>query len=62
MKIETKFDLSQIVFLITDQDQKERIITGIIVRPYGCLYYLSCGTEETTHYEMEFCSDKNYKL
>jgi uncharacterized protein YebE (UPF0316 family) len=61
MKIETKYNLGDIVFLITDKDQYERIITGIIIRPFGVTYYLSCGTEETNHYEMEFNTSKNYK-
>lgn len=62
MKINTNYDIGQIVFLATDENQKARIITGIIVRPSGIIYYLTCGSEETTHYEIEFELEKNYSI
>lgn len=60
MDIKTKYNIGQVVFLATDTDQKQRIITGIIVRPNSVIYYLSCGSEETTHYDIEFALEKNY--
>lgn len=60
MKIDNKFELGQAVFLITDTDQRARMVTGIKVSLNGLLYYLSCGTEETAHYEKEIAEDKKY--
>jgi len=62
MKIESKFDIGQIVFLATDSEQRARIVTGIIIRPSGIIYYLTCGSEETTHYDIEFTLEKNYQI
>jgi len=62
MEINTKYDIGQIVFLATDEDQKARIITGIIIRPNCVIYYLTCCSEESTHYDIEFDLEKNYKI
>lgn len=55
------FCIGQIVFLITDPEQEDRMITGYIVRPQQIVYYLSKGTQETVHYEMEIATEKNWK-
>lgn len=56
-----KFSIGQIVFLITDMDQLDRIVTGYIIRPGQTMFYLTQGTNETVHYEMEIATDKNWK-
>lgn len=53
------FDIGDIVFLKTDTEQAPRIITGILMRPNGFLYYLSNSTSESTHYEIEISKDLN---
>jgi hypothetical protein len=60
MEIKTKYSIGDFVYLITDEDQKKRIITGIIIRPSGVIYYVSCGDAETTHYDIEITKDKIY--
>ena len=60
MEIKTKHSIGDFVYLITDEDQKKRIITGIIIRPSGVIYYVSCGEVETTHYDIEITKDKIY--
>jgi len=60
MKIETKYSIGQVVFLATDTDQKERLITGITIRPNSVIYILACGIDESTHYDIEFALEKNY--
>lgn len=55
----TKYNIGNIVFLKTDNEQVPRMITGILTRPYGNLFYLSNSTIETTHFEVEFTSDIN---
>lgn len=62
MKIDNKFNLEEVVFLITDTDQYARIITGIQVYKNGLLYRLACGASESWHYEYEIASNKNYTI
>lgn len=59
MVIENKFEVGDIVYLKTDTEQCDRLVTGLIIRPIGILYYLSLGPSETLHYEMEITDDKN---
>lgn len=59
MVIDNKYELGEIVYLVTDTEQAARIITGIIIRPTGIIYYLSCGKEEGNHYEIEMSRERN---
>ena len=59
MKIETKYNLGDVVFLITNPDQKERMITAIKMNPGNIVYSLSLGMDESNHYEMEISSTKD---
>ena len=54
-----KYKIGDIVFLKTDKEQEARIITGILIRPNGYVFYLSKSDIETTHYQIEFTSDIN---
>ena len=60
MTVNFKLELNQIVYLITDPHQLERMVTAAIIRPYGAFYELSCGTETTWHHYSEICEIKNY--
>lgn len=67
MKTETKytigfdFKLGSVVYLITDTDQNERIVTGYCANiDGGKQYKLSCGTTETWHYSQEISESKSY--
>lgn len=52
--------MGRIVYLRTDEEQKQRIVTGYIIRPGSALLYmLTCGTTETNHYAIEISSKKN---
>lgn len=63
MDVETKYNIGDIVFLMTDTDQMSRIVTGILLRPNKLvLYYLTSGTNETIHYDFEIVQVKNYAL
>ena len=62
MKINNKFDIEQIVYLITDADQSQRIVTAIQISK-GCLVYrIACGTAESWHCEFELATDKNFLM
>ncbi len=54
-----KFEIGQIVYLKTDVEQNERMITAISLKPDGILYCLSCGTSETYHSDIEICEEIN---
>lgn len=59
MKINTEYNIEQLVYLVTDPEQNQRSITAISVYPGGLVMYtLVCGTEETTHYGFEISTDK----
>lgn len=60
MTISNKFNLKDIVFLITDPNQEQRMVTGIKVTPNGILYYLSLGSNESVHFECEMEYERNY--
>jgi hypothetical protein len=57
--IESGFDIGQVVYLKTDKEQAERMITGIMIRPSGISYAISCGASESWHYEFEIVEEKN---
>ena len=59
MLIDTKFWIGDSVFLVTDTEQKKRIITGFCIRSQSITYLLSCGTEESIHYDFEITEDIN---
>ena len=58
------FDLGQIVFLKTDEDQSARMITKLSysVGDTKPLYYLACGPHESAHYEAEISTEKNIQV
>jgi len=51
--IELDFEVGQIVYLITDSSQQKRIVTGILMRPNGVTYELTCGTLTSWNYSFE---------
>jgi len=59
MIIETKYDLKEIVYLITDTEQLPRIVTGITLRDKSILYTLASGSFESSHYDFEICTEKD---
>jgi hypothetical protein len=59
MVVSNDFNLKDVVFLKTDQEQKPRIVTGLWVRYNSITYALSCAETETYHYDFEISSEKN---
>lgn len=51
--VELEFEVGDMVYLKTDQDQHKRIITGICLRQAGILYELAQGTTSSWHYVFE---------
>lgn len=60
---QSEYDLGEIVYLVTDEDQKPRIVTKIMfVSGGGIQYALGSGALETWQYVDEISRDKNYKI
>lgn len=53
MVIKNAYEIGQIVFLVTDNDQRRRVVTQIKVTATGIMYNLSCGTYNSDHYDCE---------
>lgn len=63
MVIDNKFELGDMVYLKTDPDQRERIVSKISVLPNGLLAYeLSHNTSTSMHYNFEISLEKNIVL
>lgn len=58
MKIETKFDISDTVFLKHDSEKLPRMVTGISIRPSGHTYNLITGNVDSWHFEFEIEREK----
>lgn len=61
--VECLYSIGDSVYLRTDKDQRERLVTSI--RLYGgnrVAYELSCGTESSYHYEFEMSKERNLTL
>lgn len=59
MVIENKYRLEQIVYLKTDIDQLQRIVTAISARQGSIIYELSCGDKTSSHYDFEMSEEEN---
>lgn len=53
----TEFEFEDIVFLKTDPEQLERMITSLTVDMNGFLYTVACGDTESSHFECEITKD-----
>ena len=62
MNIKVDFNLGDLVFLKTDSDQKQRMVTRINVTPAGIYYVLNCGVEESSHYSLEITADRDWNI
>lgn len=59
MVLDNAHEIGDVVYLRTDPDQKARVVTGMMVRPTAIIYYLACGTGESTHYDIEITTDRD---
>lgn len=52
--IRTKYNIGDIIYLRTDDENNARIVTGITIRPNNSIIYeVSCGTVTSSHYDFE---------
>lgn len=62
MMIDNKYEIGDIAYLKTDDEQLPRIVIGISIVPNGLLYRLSFGATDSSHYDFEISTEKNYLL
>ena len=59
MTINNIYNFGDIVYIISDTDQQKRMVTAIQVSPGEVIYRLSCGTENSWHYDFEVTREKS---
>ena len=62
MVIENGYEIGQTVYLITDVDQRPRLITAIVVNKYDMFYEVTSGTEVSRHYDFEISQKKQLQI
>ena len=63
MKItDNKYEIGQLVYLKTDTEQYQRIITAITLRETGIIYEVSQGEKVSSHYEFEITEQINIEI
>ena len=62
MTINNKFNIGDIVYLVTDPLQQKRIITGIVVRKTTIMYHMALGNDESGHYDFEISTTKDFSI
>jgi len=59
MKVETEYNIEEVVFLKTDKEQLPRIVVGVIIRKGTVLLELVHSVDYTTHYDYEVSKNQN---
>lgn len=54
-----RFNIGASVYLKTDDEQRERLVTGINIRENGISYAVAYGVEESWHYAFEITKEKD---
>jgi hypothetical protein len=62
LKVNIDFEIDTIVFLKSDPEQLQRLVTAIIIFESAIQYRLSCGVEETDHWSHEIVKERNLML
>ena len=62
MVIENKYEIGRTVYLITDVDQRPRLVTAIVVNKYDVFYEVTSGTDVSRHYDFEISEEKHLEL
>lgn len=57
MKINTTYNLGDILYHKTDPEQLPGIVVGIVINPGSISYILSFAGEESEHFELELSEE-----
>ena len=58
MNLQSEFKFGDSVYFKTDPHQYEFLVTGILFRPSGVIYYASTGGQEERAYGFELSTEK----
>jgi len=63
MVIDNKYDIGEILYLVTDEEQKKRLCTAIVICPDNSfLYEVISGTSASKHYEFELSREPDIAM
>lgn len=63
MVIDNKYEIGEIVYLKTDQEQMRRIVVGLKIMPDNILGYgLACGVDVSYHYDFELTAEEDIAI
>ena len=54
-----KFDIGEIVYLKTDNEQLERMVCQMTLTQNSVIYDLVCGSEMSNHFDFEISKERN---
>lgn len=57
--VKPSFKIGDLVYIVTDSDQNQRIVTGIMIRNGLITYAISLGSNESYYYDFEVCYDRD---
>jgi hypothetical protein len=61
VQVSVKFEFGAKVYLVTDQYQQVRLVTGYLLRPDSpVIYKVSSGEDESSHYDFELSDQITY--
>lgn len=63
MVVDNQYEVADIVYLITDTDQRPRMVTGFEITgaEHQLKYVLALGCIDSPHLGIEISTEKNYK-
>ena len=53
------YEFGDVVYLKTDPDQRERIVTGLLIRNTHVMYELSYNEITSFHFDVEISKERN---
>ena len=60
--MKNKYNIGDIVYLVTDQEQYGRLIINMTISAVGLMYGMVLGTEFSIHYEIEVSDSKDMNI
>lgn len=58
MVIDNKYNIGDMVYLLTDEEQKKRIVTALFIECGSIQYKLTNGSTSSFHYDFEITTTK----
>ena len=59
LTLSLEFEIGQTVYLKTDTEQYQRLITGLLIHENSILYQVACGEEMSEHFGFELADSED---